>query len=140
MSNAHPDARSLKGRTMVIIAVILSVALIHILRVGTYFGGTTFKLYYSYFSDIVVPFGMYFLLCLKEVSISFLRGWRVKSVLVFALGAFTEVAQAFGAPLLGRTFDPLDFTMFAAGALFAAFVDRIVFTSVFGFWSLKDAH
>jgi len=124
----------------VVFAVILTVALIHILRVGSYFGGTAFRLYYSYFSDIVVPFGMYFLLCLNEVSISFLRGWRVKATLVFALGASTEVAQAFGAPLLGRTFDPLDFTMFASGALFAAFVDRIVFTRLFGFWSLKDSH
>jgi hypothetical protein len=37
------------------------------------------------------------------------------------------VLQALGVPLLGRTFDPLDFVMFGVGVLLAAFVDRLLF-------------
>ena len=46
-----------KGRTALIVSILLVIALVHIFRVGTYLRGSLFTLYYSYFSDIVVPFG-----------------------------------------------------------------------------------
>ena len=96
-----------------------------------------FTLYYSYFSDIIVPFGIYFLLCLNEMYTSFLRDWRVKAMLVFSFASATELLQAFGVPLLGETFDPFDFVMFGGGVLLAAFVDRCVLGRFFPHWSLK---
>ncbi len=123
------------GRKAVVVALMLIIALIHGFRVGTYLDGKLFTLYYSYFSDIIIPFGMYFLVRLNDVSFPFLRDWRVTALLVFAVASLTEVMQAFGVPLLGLTFDPLDIVMFALGTLVAAFVDRILFKRVFPFWS-----
>jgi len=125
------------GRKAVVIAVMLVIALIHAFRVGSHLDGTLFTLYYSYFSDIVIPFGMYLLLCLNDVSFPFLRDWRVKALAVFAVASLTEILQAVGIPLLGRTFDPLDIVMFGAGTLMAVFVDRVLFERAFSFWSLE---
>ncbi len=80
---------------------------------------------------------MDFLLCLNDVRVRFLRDWRVKAVLVFGAASSTEVMQAFGIPLLGQTFDPLEFVMFGGGVLLAALVDRFLFDRLFRFWSPK---
>ncbi len=136
-SSIRSDHATIIGRTAVVVVLELVVASIHIFRVGTYLDGTLFTLYYSYFSDIIVPFGMYFLLCLNDVSLLFLRDWRVKTLLVFAVASLTEILQAFGVPLLGLTFDPLDFVMFGVGTLLAAFVDRVLLARAFSFWSLE---
>lgn len=37
-----------------------------------------------------------------------------------------EVLQGLGVPVLGRTFDPLDFVMYGAGVLAAVLLDRLV--------------
>jgi len=124
------------GRTAVVVGVMVVIALIHAFRVGTYLSGSWFTLYYSYFSDVIIPLGMYFLLCLNDWRIPFLRGWRTKSLLVFGAASATEVAQAFCIYLLGVTFDPLDIVMFAIGVLLAAFLDRVVLTRLLPFWSL----
>ena len=124
-------------RTALVFSIMLVIALVHLFRVGTYLQGSLFTLYYSYFSDIVIPFGMYFLLCLEDVYIRFLKDWRVKAMLVFGVASSTEVMQAFGIPLLGQTFDPLDFVMFAGGVLLAALVDRFLFDRLFSFWTPK---
>ncbi len=92
-------------------------------------------LYYSYFSDAIIPFGMYFLLCLEDTWVRFLRDWRLKALLVFGVASFTEVLQAFGVPLLGRTFDPLDFAMFAGGVLLAVLADRFLLVRLLPGWS-----
>ena len=112
-------------------------------------------LYYGYFSDIIIPFGMYFLLCMFEAQVraiilsdapeevkhkvspalAFLRDWRPKAILVFSVASFTEVLQGFGVPLLGRTFDPLDFAMFAGGVLLAVLADRILLERFLPGWS-----
>jgi hypothetical protein len=125
------------GRTALIVSIQLVIALVHLFRVGTYLRGSLYTLYYSYFSDIVVPFGMYFLLCLNDVYVRFLRDWRVKAVLVFGVASSTEVMQAFGVPLLGETFDPLDFVMFGGGVLLAALVDTLLFDRLLPWWTPK---
>ena len=131
------DIPNLKSRVAVVVSVLLVIALIHIFRVGTYLSGTLFTLYYSFFSDVIIPFGMYFMLCLNEATIPALRSWRTKSMLVFGAASATEVAQAFGIPLLGETFDPLDFVMFALGTLLAVFADRIVLPRLMPSWRLE---
>ena len=131
------DSTTVIGRSAVVITVMLFIALIHVFRVGTYLEDPLFSLYYSYFSDIIIPFGMYFLLCLNDVTLPFLKDWWVKALIVFTVAAITEIMQAFGIPLLGQTFDMLDIVMFAVGVLSAAFVDRIIFDRIFPFWSLE---
>jgi hypothetical protein len=141
MDRARPMAVSgdttTRGRTALIASILLIIALVHVFRVGTHLRGSLFTLYYSYFSDIVIPFGLYFLLCLNDVYLRFLRAWPVKALLVFAVASSTEVMQAFGVPLLGQTFDPLDFVMFGGGVLLAAFVDRFLFTRLLPWWTLE---
>jgi hypothetical protein len=126
-----------RGRTALIVSILLVIALVHILRVGTYLRGSLFTLYYSYFSDIVVPFGMYFLLCLDAAPVRLLRDWRVRAMLVFGVASSTEVLQAFGVPLLGQTFDPLDFVMFGGGVLLAVLLDRFLFDRLLPWWTPK---
>ena len=142
--NAGSGNTTARGRTAVVVSILLLIALIHLFRVGTYLLGSLFTLYYSYFSDIVVPFGMYFLLYLSDMRvrfrgerIRFLGDWRVKALLVFGVASFTEVMQAFGVPLLGQTFDPLDFVMFGGGVLLAVLVDRFLFDRLLPRWSPK---
>ena len=125
------------GRIIVVISVLLIVAIVHILRVGSYLEGMLFNLYYSYFSDIIVPVGIYFLLCLNEIGFPFLKPWWAKAGIVFAVASVSEILQGFGVPLLGQTFDPLDIVMFAIGVMLAVFLDRVIFTRLFPFWSTK---
>jgi hypothetical protein len=124
-------------KMIVPIAVILFIAAIHIFRVGTYFSGKLFILYYSFFSDIVIPIGIYFMLCINDVSIPILKNWKTKAAIVFVIAAGTEIAQAFGIPILGNTFDPLDFVMFGVGIFIAVGLDKL-FSRVFYFWSFGD--
>lgn len=139
MDRASPKTGSgdttARGRTALIVSVLLVIALVHIFRIGTYLRGSLFTLYYSYFSDIVVPFGMYFLLCLNDVYVRFLRDWRVKAMLVFGVASSTEVMQALGVPMLGQTFDPLDFVMFGGGVLLAVLVDTFLFDRFLPWWT-----
>ena len=105
--------------------VVLAVAAVHVFRVGHYLSGDQYRLYYSYASDVLVPVAMYFVLCMSEGNLRFLRDWRAKAVLVFAAASSTEVLQGLGVPLLGQTFDPLDFVMFGVGVFVAVLLDRV---------------
>jgi hypothetical protein len=85
-----------KGKPIVIGGIMLIIALLHIVRPGSYLEGQMVILYYSYFSDIALPFGFYFLLCLNESSLPRLKKWFVKSLLVFGAAALAEILQRLG--------------------------------------------
>ena len=129
-----PEFRFNFKRMAVAIVVILLIAAIHIFRVGSYLSGRRFIFYYSFFSDIVIPIAIYFLLCINDITLPFLKGWMTKAILVFLIAMATEIAQGFGIPLLGNTFDILDFVMFGIGTLIAVGLDKL-FSKVFSFWS-----
>ena len=124
-----------RGRTAVAVGVMLLIASDQVFRPGSHLRGTLRVLYYSYFLDVVLPFGMYLLMWQAEARVRFLRDWRLKALLVFGVASFTEVLQAFGVPLLGRTFDPLDFAMFAGGVLLAVLADRFLLVRLLPGWS-----
>ena len=107
----------------------------HVFRLGQIFQGQAYNLYYSYFSDLILPFGMYFLLSLNDVTISVFRKWYVKAGIIFALTTFAEICQFFGIEVLGVTFDPIDILMYAIGVSIAALIDVKVFTKYLGFWA-----
>jgi hypothetical protein len=119
--------RNRKVRITVGISINLLIATIHIFRLGSYLNGDLYILYYSYASDILIPIAFYFLLCMNDVQIRFLRKWYAKAFIVFALATFAEVMQAFGVYMLGITFDPVDIIMFGIGVVIAAFMDVLVF-------------
>ena len=116
-----------RARTAVAVTIMLLIVLVHGLRVGARLQDPLFTYYYSYFSDLVVPFGAYFLLWMQDARVPLLRDWRSKALLVFAAASATEILQAFGVHLLGTTFDPLDFVMFGVGVLLAVLVDKLLF-------------
>jgi len=131
MPDESSSRPALRGRTAVIAGVLGFIVLLYVFRVGTGFHGRLRVFYYSYFSDIVIPFYMYFVMFLGERRVRLLRNWRVKALLVFGVASLAEVLQAFGVPLFGRTFDPLDFAMFAVGTLLAVLADRLVLERFF---------
>ena len=118
--------RASARRRAVAVSVVAGVAAIHVLRVGSYLRGTAYRLYYSYASDVLLPFAMYFVLCLNERHLAVLGDWRAKALVILAAASGAEVLQGFGVPMLGRTFDPLDFVMYPIGVLVALVVDRVL--------------
>lgn len=90
--------------------------------------------YFSYFADLIIPFGFYFLLILSQRKHSVFEKWQVTSLSIFILCASSEMLQYFGIYALARVFDPLDFVMYGIGVLVAAFVDRNIFAKYLPFW------
>jgi len=111
----------------VIVILIQSViAYLHIVGIGRNSTEMIFNLSASYFSDLALPFGFYFLLKMLEPQIAAVRRWWVKAGAVFLLAATAEALQYLGVYALGRTFDPLDFVAYAAGLLLAVCFDTIL--------------
>jgi hypothetical protein len=114
------------------VAIVAGVAAIHVLRIGSYLRGTASRLYYSYASDVLLPFAMYFVLCLNQRHLAVLGDWRAKALVILAVASGAEVLQGFGVPVLGRTFDPLDFLMYGIGVSTALVVERVLCPSKLG--------
>ena len=126
-------------KVAIIIIIQLAIAAIHAFRLGQIFEGNLYNLYYSYFSDLILPFGTYFLLSANEYSIPFLRHWSVKALAVFSVATLAEILQYFGVYALGVTFDPVDILMYGCGVTLAVIVDTQVFSRMFKFWTLEDS-
>jgi hypothetical protein len=125
------------SRTIVGVSILLIIAAMHWFRVGSYLNGNLYICYYSFASDVMLPFGAYFFLCLNEPKIKFLQKWYVKALVVFGLMTFSEVMQAFNIYFLGVTFDPIDILMFAIGVGSAALIDVQVFARLIPNWATK---
>lgn len=111
----------------IVILIQVGIASLHVFRFGRLLSGEWYRLYYSYFSDVALPFGVYFLLTLSEERMPLLRPWYGKAGIVLASTIAAEVAQYFGLYVLGVTFDPLDIVMYGVGVLLAALLDVKVF-------------
>lgn len=121
------------------LTIVFLVAAAHLMHIGGALDGSAFNAYVSYFSDLFIPLAAYYILCAAEVNLPFLRPWYLKMAVVFAAAALDETGQYFGFALLGRTFDPLDYLMYAAGAGLGALVDRQVLARLLPFWREKTA-
>ena|SRR3972149_11370753 len=108
---------------------------------GAYFahGSLVYFLYNGYFTDLVQPFGLYFVLCLSEPWLAWMRPWWTKVLIVFLLPSAMEILQGLGWNVFGRGFDRFDFLAYALGGLFAAFVERKALARL-AFWSLTPPH
>jgi hypothetical protein len=133
-----------------IYAMVALIAAAHIFRVGSYLEGAWYNAYYSYFSDFMLPFGFYFLLSAVDLrapqdgvpapvykAFSLLGRWQTKLAMAFLLPAIAETCQYFGIPVLGSTFDPLDYLVYGLGALAAVVLDTRVFSRAFDFWTTE---
>jgi hypothetical protein len=128
-----------KNRIIVIIIIITIIALIHLFRVGQYLNGDLYKYYYSYASDIMIPFAFYFLLCLEEPYIKFFQKWYKKAILIFVGASMIEILQRYGIYVVGETYDILDILMFAIGVSLSVFLDKLVFKYLIPFWDSSES-
>ncbi len=125
-------------KILIIVAIQIIIALIHAFRLGQVFNGRMYLLYYGYFSDFILPFGTYFLLCLNDAAIPLFRKWYVKAGIIFSVTTIAEICQLFGIEALGVTFDPVDICMYGAGVLIAALVEVKLFAKYFSFWKTTE--
>ena len=125
-----------RNRIIVGISIISVIALIHIFRVGSYLKGDLYLLYYSYASDLIIPFGIYFLFCIDELFIKILGRWYIKASIILGFTTLMEILQLFGIYALGNTFDPIDILMYGLGVGFAIVFDRLLFKRFIPFWDL----
>lgn len=136
-SRVGVEATQRKTRKSVVVScLVIPIALLHFVT-GSNHSGPCPAFVSGYLLDILVPFAFYLLLCLQEYCI--LRYWTVKAILVFGTASSVEIAQLFGVPIFGRTFDPLDFPMYALGVMLAVVIDTVVLSRVFGSWTPKAA-
>jgi hypothetical protein len=124
--------RPIISKKVVVLSIVIPTALLHFLT-GSNYRGPYPAFVNGYLIDILLPLSFYFLLCLAELPL--LRSWVVKSVLVFGAASSVEVAQFFGVPIFGRTYDPVDICMYGAGVVLAAILDTVVFPRLFEFWT-----
>lgn len=111
-------------RKKITIVVGIELALALIFFIGADWANESIhEFFHNYFADIALPFGFYFLLIPNEDAFLFLRPWHNKALAVFLLVSTSEILQYFGIYALATVFDPIDFAMYAGGALLAALVD-----------------
>ena len=113
----------LPTRKVIVVAIALFVALLHLVT-GPSYGGPFPGFVNGYLIDVLLPFAMFLVLGVGDWPLA-RRPWP-RALAVFAVGAITETLQAFGVPILGRTFDPLDYVMFALGIGLALLFERHV--------------
>jgi hypothetical protein len=121
-----------QARAITVTIIQIPIALLHFVT-GEGYGGPWPAFVNGYLLDVLVPFGFYFLLSLPGSPA--LSGWAVRAALIFGAAALVEVAQFLGAPVLGRTCDPLDLLAYGAGVLSAVILDRVVFPRLLWFWT-----
>ncbi len=122
-----------RKKTIVMVCIMVPVALLHFVT-GRSYTGPWPEFVNGYLIDLLLPFAVYFLLCPQDAVVPFLRPWYVKAIPVLAIGFTVETAQFFGVPLLGQTFDPLDYCMYTLGVALAVLFDTMAFPRLFPFW------
>jgi hypothetical protein len=101
---------------------------------GAYLDGIWFRLYFSYFNDLVQPFGLYFFLGLGEKYVPILKPWRTKALIAFLIPTIMEIGQYFYRNEPGVSFDWVDILAYAIGVCLAALLERGFFVRVFKSW------
>jgi hypothetical protein len=120
-------------KATVVVVIQLIIAFFFVVGVSERYP-TLKTLFHSYFADIFLPFGFYFLLALNADTFPPLKSARTKAILVFSLGATSEALQYFGIYALAITFDPLDFVAYGVGAALAVLVDRQILSRLLSYW------
>ena len=129
--------KTLTNRTIVVVIVVMVIAAIHWFRLGSYLHGDWHDYYYSYASDIMIPFAVYFSLSLNEIRFRFLQKWHIKALIVFGIMTFSEIMQYFGIYFFGNTFDGVDIIMFGFGACIALGLDIFLLKKFVPYWNYK---
>jgi len=122
-----PDSK----KKVLITGISIAVALLHFLT-GPSYGGPYPEFVNFYLIDILLPFSLYFLI--SPVPLSMLQPIVLRAGIPFVIGVSVEIAQFYGLPVLGRTYDPLDFLAYGVGVILAILFDFWVFPNLLSFW------
>jgi len=125
-----------RKRIAVVMAICAPIVALHFMTGADYRGPVRWFVN-GYLIDILLPFYLYFLFGLALEAKSRLRLWPIRAAVVLLLGASVETLQGLGIPVLGRTFDPLDYVAYGIGTGLAATVDRQVFLRLLPFWRVE---
>jgi hypothetical protein len=112
----------LMSRKAIVVAIALFVASLHFVT-GPGYRGPAREFVNGYLIDLLLPFAMFLVSGVAAHSV--LRSPLLRAVAVFSVGAFAETLQAFDVEVLGSTFDPLDYLMYALGVLGGVAFERI---------------
>ena len=96
---------------------------------------TGWILWVGYANDLILPFALYFFLCLGE---RWLGAWRRRALLTFSLFFLLEVGQALYYRISTShyvgTFDLMDIFMYAVSVGLAVILEQKVFAKLLKFW------
>ena len=132
MNETNPQ--NIRKKTAIVIIMLL-IALLHLIKGGHRWGGRFALFWNGYMFNVIVPFGVYFLLCLLDFSP--FKYWIFNGILVLGAASCVEIAQFYGVHIFGSTFDPVDIVMSAIGIIIAIVLDKILFPRIFKFWREK---
>lgn len=127
--------KTLRIRRIIGVSMIAVIAIIHLFNIGNYLDGELHSLYYSYFADIIIPFGVYFLLCIAEFNIPVLSKWYIKAILILSITTSAELLQYFDIYAFGITFDYFDLLMYIIGVGFAILIEKFIFKRYVSNWN-----
>jgi hypothetical protein len=122
------------SRLLLGLSIVLFIAALHVIAVGSYLPLEMRGVYASYFSDVAIPLAFYFILCAAERRPPWMRRWQARLAASVLLPSIAETCQWGGIPLLGSTFDPMDYLMYGIGAGLGVALDAQVFARMFAFW------
>ena len=113
-------------RKPVVVGICLTVAALHLIT-GPDYRGPWRAFVTGYLIDLVLPFSLVLLLGVGAEHSPTLRRPALRATAVMFFGAVVELMQYRGLAVFGRTFDPLDLVMYAAGAIAALGFERVAF-------------
>jgi len=89
----------------------------------------------SYANNLILPFALYFFLCLGE---RWLKTWQERALIALAIPIVLELGQLFyyrfSIQRYVGSFDPLDIVMSIIGVGLAVLIERKVFAKLFRNW------
>ena len=106
---------------LTVIVFAVGIGLLHFVT-GPRYAGPWPVFVNGYLIDICLPAAMVLLMGMPGKPL--VRSLPIRMGCVFAVGVAVGTLQWFGVPLLGQTFDPLDYAMYALGVGLAALLER----------------
>jgi len=89
----------------------------------------------SYANDLILPFALYFFLCLGE---RWLKTWQVCALIALVIPIFLEFGQLFyyrfSTDRYVGSFDPLDIVMYIISVGLAVLIERKILVKLFKNW------
>jgi hypothetical protein len=121
----QPKGQTLHSKKRFVTLICIVVGILHFV-IGPDYHGPLQDFVHGYLIDILLPFCVYFLISLFN---RIPHRWVIV-LMVFGIGFTVETLQYFGFHIFGSTFDPLDYGMYALGAILTWIVDVLFFAKL----------